>query len=269
MTSSNAGGFLTSLPSPSPSTTSTSSTSNLPHPRQHPLKPGSQKEDAARRYVEARLLHISRRYAKKFQPELENDEVRGYTNMKDVCKDLGDVVDVLWLSGTPNLQIPNLINIASLFITYITAFPPAPLATFRFLRKLDHVFASMIRGVDRESGERLPGFGFEGRGMSRTDMVRVKSLVEGTRVGVVEYMGRVGEIEEEEEESEVSGSEAEGSAGVGGWGDMEEDSDLEMDVARVYEFTLVALNEFGFGFVPEEERIGIQTGSTTRTTGTG
>jgi hypothetical protein len=158
-----------------------------------------------------------------------------------------------------------------LFITYITAFPPAPLATFRFLRKLDHVFASMIRGVDRESGERLPGFGFEGRGMSRTDMVRVKSLVEGTRVGVVEYMGRVGEREdEEEEESEVSESETgDEGKGISGWGDMEEDTDLEMDVARVYEFTLVALNEFGFGFVPEGERIGIQTGSTTRTTGTG
>src|SRR5690348_10429992 len=85
-----SGGFLPSLPSPSPSnTTSSSQTTTLPHPRSHPLKPGSAKEDAARRYVETRLLHISRRYTKKFQPVQENEDesVKGYESMSEVAKD--------------------------------------------------------------------------------------------------------------------------------------------------------------------------------------
>jgi hypothetical protein len=51
---------------------------------------------------------ISRRYAKKFQPPQEDgkEEAVGYTSMKQVCKDLGDVVDVLWISGTREFSFP-------------------------------------------------------------------------------------------------------------------------------------------------------------------
>lgn len=98
------GGFvIPSLPSPAPSNASNSSTaSNLPHPRSHPLRAGSAKEDAARRYVEGRLLHVSRRYAKKFQPLREGEVggLKGYESMSEVARDLGEVVDVVWLSGT-------------------------------------------------------------------------------------------------------------------------------------------------------------------------
>lgn len=101
-TTNEAGGFLIpSLPSPAPSHASTGSTSsNLPQPRSNPLKAGSAKEEAARRFVEGRLLHISRRYVKKFQTVEEGEEFPGYHSMVEVSKDLGDVVDVLWLSGT-------------------------------------------------------------------------------------------------------------------------------------------------------------------------
>ena len=37
---------------------------------------------------------------KKFQPMEEGDEVKGYVSMGEVAKDLGDIVDVAWLSGT-------------------------------------------------------------------------------------------------------------------------------------------------------------------------
>jgi hypothetical protein len=103
------GGFIIpSIPSPAPSNASSSSTrSILPHPRAHPLRPGSAKEDAARRYVEGRLLHISRRYAKKFQPteDSQTATVKGYESMSEVAHDLGEVVDVVWLSGTRMSQI--------------------------------------------------------------------------------------------------------------------------------------------------------------------
>ena len=96
-----SGGFLPpSLPSPAPSSVSQSSTvSNLPHPRSHPLRSGSAKEETTRRYIETRLQHVERRYARKFIPP-QNGLVQGYVSMTEVSKDLGEVVDVLWLSGT-------------------------------------------------------------------------------------------------------------------------------------------------------------------------
>lgn len=53
-----------------------------------------------RRYVEERLLHVSRRYVKKFgDPEVGTDVV-GYKSFSEVCRDLDVIVNVLWLSGT-------------------------------------------------------------------------------------------------------------------------------------------------------------------------
>ncbi|KUJ18065.1 uncharacterized protein LY89DRAFT_706653 [Mollisia scopiformis] len=237
------GGFIVpSYPSPAPSNASVNSiASNLPHPRSHPLKAGSAKEDAARRYVEGRLLHISRRYAKKFQPLSENESsaLKGYESMSEVAKDLGEVVDVVWLSGTPSLQIPYLLNIAGSVTSYLTAFPPSPRATFGLLKKLDHAFASLLKGEDDVTGEILPGFsGGMRAGMSKTDMIRCKSLVEQTRVIVVDVMGKEPILEIDVDES---GAETDAEMESTGW-DAEE-LKYEMDVARVYEQTIVLLGE--------------------------
>ncbi|KAE9375530.1 hypothetical protein N431DRAFT_543041 [Stipitochalara longipes BDJ] len=236
------GGFLPpSLPSPAPSNASTSSTRpNLPHPRSHPLRAGSAKEDAARRYVEGRLLHISRRYTKKFQPIEESrlEDVKGYESMGQVAKDFGEIVDVVWLSGTPSLQIPYLLNIAGSVNTYLPAFPPSPKFTFGLLRKLDYAFSSLLKGEDSDTGEILPGFegGLRG-GMSKTDMVRCKGLVEATRVLIVDVMNHQPEVDRNMDESEVE-TDLEEDAGL----DADEQS-FEMDIARVYEQTIVQLGE--------------------------
>ncbi|CZT41567.1 uncharacterized protein RSE6_01319 [Rhynchosporium secalis] len=234
-----AGGFLLqSLPSPAPSNFSTSSTaSNLPHPRSNPLKPGSAKEDAARRYVEARLLNVSRRYAKKFQPMEEGDEIKGYVSMSEVAKDLGDIVDVVWLSGTPSLQIPYLLNVALAVNTNITAFPASPKATFALIRKLDHAFSSLLKGEDSLTGDILPGFsGGKKAGLSKTDMVRTKGLVDSMRVLIVDVMGK----EIENEVNDESGMETETDGEASPW-DVYADGRWEMDIARVYELTVVEL----------------------------
>lgn len=98
------GGFFPSgtLPSPSPSNASSRnpSSSSLPHPRAGALHPGSRKEDMVRRYVEDKLLTISRRYVKKFGQPDPADTVTGFTSFKEVCRELDGVVNVLWLSGT-------------------------------------------------------------------------------------------------------------------------------------------------------------------------
>jgi hypothetical protein len=137
-----------------------------------------------------------------------------------------------------SLQIPSLLNIAGAVTTYISAFAPAPAATFGLLRKLDHAFVSLLKGQDSATGEALPGFGNGSGGLSRTDMVRLKSLAEATRVLVVEVMSKAPDAEEDglgESEMETADMDL----------DVDEESTLEaghgMDVARVYASTIVKL----------------------------
>ncbi|KAK4244761.1 hypothetical protein C7999DRAFT_34904 [Corynascus novoguineensis] len=252
-----AGGFLPqTLPSPAP-TTSTVSTRpiGLPHPRSRALRPGSSKEDQVRKFVSNRMAHITRRFVKKVGAAslgekidgqmMDDEEVEGYNSLDELCKDLDEVIRIVWLSGTPNLQIPSLLNIASEFNTWMTGFPPSDTAAFEILHKLDHCFASLLSGEDIETHEPLPGFenGLRG-GMTRTDMVRCKSTVQNARVVIVDVMSkrRPGNVQEvSTEETEESGTD--GPAGFSGsaWDDDQES--LYMDVARVYENTLVKLGE--------------------------
>jgi hypothetical protein len=134
--------------------------------------------------------------------------------------------------------------VALAITTYLPAFPPVANPTFKLLKKMDYVFASLVSGRDVDSQQVLPGFE-RGQAMSRTDMVRCRSLVEGTRVLVVEVMGREPEGPETAEETggetdEASEDDTEDMEGIDEW---QEDDDLAMEVARVYERTIVALNK--------------------------
>ncbi|RYP55861.1 hypothetical protein DL769_010044 [Monosporascus sp. CRB-8-3] len=205
-----AGGFLPpsaqsqTLPSPAPSTASSRAAARLPAPRSRPLAPGSRKEDYARDYVSQRLLHVSRRYVKKHG--IPNDdgvdggpaEVPGYDSADELCRDLEEVVDVLWFSGTPSLQIPYLINVAHALTTYLASFAPAPRPTFALLQKLDHCFASLLVGRDVKTWDPLPGFqrGLDA-GLSRTDMVRLKSIADETRMLVAVVMSGEADVEDD------------------------------------------------------------------------
>ena len=150
---------------------------------------------------------------------------------------------------TASLQIPYLLSIAGSVNTYLSAFPPSPKSTFGLLRKLDHAFSSLLKGEDSDTSELLPGFERGMRaGMSKTDMVRCKGLVEATRVLIVDVMNKEPDSVEDMDEND-------------GETDLEEDSGMdieerkvEMDVARVYEQTIVQLGarlevNGGFGVV--------------------
>jgi hypothetical protein len=106
------------------------------------------------------------------------------------------------------------------------------------LRKLDHAFVSLLKGEDSVTGEILPGFdGSSSGGLSRTDMVRLKSLVEATRVLVVDVMSKTPEIEEigaESSDMETDDMELDEESTVVEGG-------TSMDVARVYAGTVVEL----------------------------
>jgi hypothetical protein len=279
------------------------------------LRAGGPKEDAARNFVEESLLGVSRRFVKKFQPKEEDEDVdgrdgekpkekegdkkktresgrdeagviRGYERFGEVCKDLNEIIDVLWISATrkhcnfpsaafksataaltrpatASLQIPYLLNIANVIADYLPSFPPAPTPTFTLLRKLDYIFASLLSGYGLDSGTPLPSVVDGQGGLSRTDMVRCRSLIERTRVTVVDVMGGAEEdYDDQPSEEELVEMDAQGEVDVdmdgeakGGvekeerpWNGLEDDDDededrLEMDVARVYEKSLMKLGE--------------------------
>jgi len=256
-TSPAAGGFLPqTLPSPAPTTSTVSMRpAGLPHPRARALRSGSAKEDQVRNFITDRMAHITRRFVKKVGTAslgekvddhmIDDEEVEGYNILDDLCNDLDEVIRVVWLSGTPNIQVPSLLNIASEFNTWMTGFPPSTTPAFEILHKLDHCFASLLSGEDIESHEPLPGFENGLRsGMSRTDMVRCKSTVQHARVVIIDVMSkrRPETVEEvQTDETEESGTEGPGGPGGSGWDDDQES--LYMDAARVYENTLVKLGE--------------------------
>lgn len=157
-----------------------------------------------------------------------------------------------------SLQTPYLLTVALTTCTCLNPFPFAPRATFQLLHKLDLAFYSLLQGVDAESGEILPGFE-GGRGkLSTTEKVRMRGLVERTRVAVVEVAGKGGSVTDTES---VARSRAETRV------DFTTDDDLddamegmqvdgnhgrwEMEIARVYEKTIVelglSLNTSGMG----------------------
>jgi hypothetical protein len=149
-----------------------------------------------------------------------------------------------------SLQIPFLLRLASDITQYVRSFPPSPRATFELLGKLDHCFSSLLRGQDVNSHETLPGFRNGLRdGMTITDMVRCRSLVEQTRVLMIEVLSSnvaPHEDEEYDDETDDDATETEGGGTVlvarRAAIDMDEDR-LHLDAARIYENTIIALND--------------------------
>jgi Subunit 11 of the general transcription factor TFIIH len=97
------------MASPPPSAAGTASASSLPTPRHHPLKAASQKEIAFINYVDSKILHINRRYAKKFSSDRDeaDDEARGYNDFEGVIEDVEHVLDTVWVSGTRKESSPS------------------------------------------------------------------------------------------------------------------------------------------------------------------
>lgn len=154
-----------------------------------------------------------------------------------------------------SLQIPYLISVAGLVNTYLPDYPFSPRPTFRLLKKLDVIFASLLLGEDVESGAPLSGFEGQRQIVSMTEKVRIKSIAETSRIVVVEARDREeNEImeddddidldggandDDEDDEDEVFGTEDRYIGGPGRW---------EMEAARIYEKTIQLLgDELGKG----------------------
>ncbi len=112
---------------------------------------------------------------------------------------------------------------------------------FRLLAKLDFAFSSLLQGRDVDTGEPLPGFE-GGRRLSGTEKVRIKGLVERTRVCVVGVMNS-GEFDREDVEGESSRSGDDSMAEQNAVEDEPDGGEWDMEVARVYDRTIVELGD--------------------------
>ncbi|KAG8533687.1 uncharacterized protein KY384_001428 [Bacidia gigantensis] len=256
-----AGGFSQStLPSPPPSSAASdvAPQSLLPRSRDSPLKPGGHKQSGLIDYVDNKLLNVSRRYEKRFSAKLGNEdgdkegipigdtEMKGYNGFAEMARDLNAVIDVVWVSGTPSLQIPYFLTIALTTTNALSPFQFSPRATFLLLKRLDAAFSSLLRGVNVETGEQLPGIrGKRGR-PSITESIRLKSIVERTRVAIVEAAGKGESVTDGGNES---GTDYDAMTDDDFDDDMtmqdlsieDEDDRWEMEIARVYERTVTEL----------------------------
>lgn len=125
------------------------------------------------------------------------------------------------------------------------------------LHKLDLAFASLLQGSNAETGQRLSGFeGVLGaRGIDTTKKVRMKGVVESTRLAVVEVAGKDGSIAESIPAQQENSLTTDEDTSMEDYDDdfdddfnddMQEDEHYghwEMEIARVYERTIVLLGE--------------------------
>jgi hypothetical protein len=226
-------------------------TSALPQPRSQPLKAGSAKESALIRFIDTGILKMERRFAKRgteMADTKEDASTRGYINFHEVVKDMENLFDLIWVSGTPSLQVPYLLTLASLIEQYLPSFDGVPRPTFRLLERFDIAFASLLQGRHVETGDALPGFQ-AGRKVTGTEKVRMKSIVERTRGIVADVMSKgVEEEEDDDDESrieDVTDLETGDEMDVDGISEDYEEhfSSIEMSVAKVYDRTVVELGD--------------------------
>lgn len=133
-------------------------------------------------------------------------------------------------------------------------------ATFRLLSKLDYAFSSLLTGHEPSSGEALPGFE-AGRSVATTDKVRLKGIVDRTRLTVVRVLSGdsvVGEDEEEANDGDVMDTDTESTQKVANGthqdtvifegfennDDEDQDEDWEeRNIGNIYERTIGELGD--------------------------
>lgn len=135
---------------------------------------------------------------------------------------------------------------------YLPDFPPSPKATFRLLNKLDLAFASLLQGRHIETGDPLPGAD-RGAAVSATERVRMKSIVDQTRVCVVNVIGNAAGVVDEDD---GIGETEDDSDLADALQDVEDVDDEAMGIAKVYDKTISELGaligDTPIGIITEE-----------------
>jgi hypothetical protein len=120
---------------------------------------------------------------------------------------------------------------------FMGAFPPSPVIALTLLTKLDLAFASLLTGLNAETGQPLPGFEKE-RGVSMTEKVRMRSIVESSKLVAVKFMGadyRMGYNLTDDDDDDLTDTEWEPAT-------PSVVSDIDMRIAKVYQRTIELLS---------------------------
>ena len=108
------------------------------------------------------------------------------------------------------------------------------------MRKLDTAFASLLQGSNIETNQSLPGFESGYGPPSMTEKVRLRGIVERTRVLIVEVAGKSGSVTEASFTDDFAMTEEDDDVNEIGLDDSHDT--WEMEIARVYQHTLTRLN---------------------------
>lgn len=160
------------------------------------------------------------------------------------------------ITSLANLQMPYLLNLAVLTTEFLSIFPATARslhATFRLLSKLDEAFSSLLIGHDTATGEPLPGFDGD-RHISTTDKVRLKGIVDRTRLTVTRTMTAEDATEDGSYAGDSMDTDTEGetprqqdTVKFEGFEDDDDDDEEEdvakRDIAGVYEKTIGELGD--------------------------
>ena len=244
---STAGGFIPPLSPPASVTSQTRKI--LPETRRTLLKHGGSKEARVFEYLDRAIDSIDGKVERKYEAiggNRSTSSAVGYRKLDEMVKDIDDVVNVIWVSGTPSIQIPFLLSVAGRFIDYLSKFDFSPRNALKLLKKLDIVFASLLSGTDYESNLPLPNV--NSRTVNVTEKVRLRSIVESSRIAVVNaYRKAAGGSTinqrfvngETEDEGTATETETEGGDAISRFfAEEEDDEDWELEIGRVYERTL-------------------------------
>jgi Subunit 11 of the general transcription factor TFIIH len=136
------------------------------------------------------------------------------------------------------IQTPYLLSLAGLLCSYMPAFPFS-LSTFHLLKRLDQAFASLLRdhgNIDSVDSQRNL------QHVSKTEEVRIKSLIEDTRVVAVQTAtnsGHIAQIQDilSNEETEPDDSPADGTT------DLQEYDDISIGISKIYKQTMEILGD--------------------------
>ncbi|KAJ5707976.1 hypothetical protein N7488_007777 [Penicillium malachiteum] len=225
---------------------------NLPAQRSAPFPSGSYEENQVRGQLNAGLERIDLRLMKTrlgIDIHTSPTETR-YLEFEDLSADVDRLVNILWVSATPSIQIEGLLALAGITEQALSMFDFDPEPILTILHKFDVIFVALCTGKHPFTQEPLPGV-VEGQSLAtQTQQVRMRSLAEATRFKVFQvasFSSSDDSIEVEEERNEGEhGYEREyededEDENEDAYEDGDDSPSLMMALTYIYERTLMSL----------------------------
>ncbi|KAJ6015795.1 hypothetical protein N7540_010386 [Penicillium herquei] len=198
----------------------------LPDQRSEPFPSGSYEENQIRGQLNVGLERIDLRLMKArlgIDITTLSMETR-YHDFTELSTDVERLVDILWISATPSIQIEGLLALAGITEEAISIFNFDPEPVMTMLHKFDVIFVALCTGQHPTTHEPLPGVAAGQPLVTQTQQVRMRSLAEATRSKVFQVSSSLIDSDDSGDEEDVDGSRS-----------------LMMALTYIYERTLMLL----------------------------